>query len=97
MILRVSDEACEVTKRFFKAIDYLKGQKVIRGLRTFTDRYGLNYWNVTTIKNEPQKRFLKVDYLIYLCRDYGISSDWLLLGEGQMMKNRRDQEAVAEQ
>lgn len=86
MILRVSDEASEVTKRFFKALEYLKEQKIIHGLKTFTDRYSLNYWNFTTIKNEPEKRFLKVDYLIYLCRDYGINADWLLLGKGDMVK-----------
>lgn len=91
MILRVSKEAAAVTKRFFEAIDVLKQEKVIHGLKTFTDKYGLNYWNVTTIKNEPEKRFLKVDYMIYLCRDYGISADWLLLGKGEMKSKEKNQ------
>lgn len=91
MILRVSKEATAVTKRFFEAIDALKQEKVIHGLKTFTDKYGLNYWNVTTIKNEPEKRFLKVDYMIYLCRDYGISTDWLLLGKGEMKSKEKNQ------
>lgn len=91
MILRVSKEAAAVTKRFFEAIDVLKEEKVIHGLKTFTDKYGLNYWNVTTIKNEPEKRFLKVDYMIYLCRDYGISTDWLLLGKGEMKSKEKNQ------
>lgn len=87
MIYRVSDEACKVTKRFFEALEYLKREKKIHGLKTFTDKYGFNYWNTVTIKNQPEKRFLKVDYLIYICRDYGISSEWLLLGKGEMTKD----------
>lgn len=92
MILRVSKEACEVTKRFFQAIDYLKEQRVIHGLKTFTDKYGLNYWNITTIRNEPEKRFLKVDLMIYLCRDFDISTEWLLLGRGEMTSKAKEKE-----
>lgn len=87
MIIRVSKEACEVTKRFFTALEYLKQRRIIHGLKTFTDKYNLNYWNITTLKNEPEKRFLKIDYIIYLCRDYGINADWILFGRGEMFNN----------
>lgn len=36
--MKISKEGIAITKRFFEAIDMLKAQKRIRGLKTFTDR-----------------------------------------------------------
>lgn len=84
MNLKLSAEDVAITKRFFKAIDVLKDEKRIRGLQTFTRENGLNYWNMTTLKNEPDKRILKAGCLTYLVRDYGVSAYWLITGNGSM-------------
>lgn len=86
MMLRLSTEDVAVTKRFFQALSILEQKKCIRGLQTFTRTYGLNYWNMTTIKKEPGKRVFKPGCLTYLVRDFGVSAEWLLTGEGQMFK-----------
>lgn len=91
MIIKISPEGVAITKRFFLALDTLQMQRKIRGLKTITDKYGLNYWNMSTLRNEPEKRFLKPECLSFLVRDYGISADWLLCGVGQMF-----QESVAD-
>lgn len=91
MIIKISPEGVAITKRFFLALDTLQMQRKIRGLKTITDKYGLNYWNMSTLRNEPEKRFLKPECLAFLVRDYGISADWLLCGVGQMF-----QESVAD-
>lgn len=82
-MLNVSDDAIAITKRFFIALDLLREQKKIRGIKTFTDKYNLNYWNMATLKKEPHKRILKTEYIMYLVRDFSVSSMWLLLGEGE--------------
>lgn len=82
----VAKEGVEVTKRFFEAIDMLKAQKRIRGLQTFTRAYDINRWNINTVKFNPQQNALKTEYCVYLCRDYGISPEWLLLGRGGMFE-----------
>lgn len=89
MILRLSNEDVAITRRFFGALDILKEEKRIRGLQTFTKTYGLNYWNMTTIKNEPEKRFLKPGCLTYLVRDFGVSAKWLLTGDGDVFDKER--------
>lgn len=86
MRLRISEEGIEITHRFFLAIDALRERKIIRGLKTFTDKYDINYWNMTTLKNEPTKRILKVEWLAHLVRDYGLSPSWLLTGSGKMFE-----------
>lgn len=85
-MLTISDNAVAITERFFEALNTLKMQRRIRGLKTFTDKYGLNYWNMMTLKKEPNKRILKPEYLMYLVRDFEISADWLLLGHGEMQR-----------
>lgn len=87
MTIKIAPEGVAITKRFFLALETLQMQKKIRGLRTFTERYGLNYWNVNTLKAEPEKRLLKTEYLTYLVRDYGVSPEWLIMGTGPMFKS----------
>lgn len=84
--MKISQEGIEVTKRFFEAIDMLKAQKVIRGLQTFTREHDINYWNITTVKNQPEVSVLKPEWIVYIVRDFGISADWILLGRGGMFK-----------
>lgn len=78
----VSAEGIEITKRFFTAIDILKMQGKIHGLKVFTDRHNINRWNLYTIKNNPDKALLKPEYILYLCRDYQVSLDWIFYGDG---------------
>ncbi|MEG1502327.1 MAG: hypothetical protein RR370_02950 [Synergistaceae bacterium] len=84
--MNISPEGISVTKRFFEAIDMLKAQKVIRGLQTFTNANSINRWNLNTVKAQPEISVLKPEWIVYLVRDYGISSDWILLGNEPMFK-----------
>lgn len=83
--MKISKEGIEVTKRFFEAIDMLKVQNKIRGLQTFTTLYGINRWNINTAKWHPERSVLKPEWLVYLAREYNVSAEWLLLGEGPML------------
>ena len=87
--------SAEVNKRFFDALDYIMSKGRIRGVGTFCNDYGLNrikYLGVrqTIRKTDPadyiEYKNIDVSALVFLCRDFGISTDWLLLGEGKMFK-----------
>jgi len=82
--MKISTEGIEITNRFFEAIEELVRRGSIRGLQTFTSRYNLNYWNITTIKKAPDSHVLKPECLCYLVRDYGVSAEWLLTGKGHI-------------
>ena len=84
--MNISKEGIAVTNRFFEAIDMLKAQKKIRGLQTFTRQYDINRWNLNTVKQNPDKSVLKPEWIVYLVRDYGISSDWIITGSGSMFR-----------
>jgi hypothetical protein len=81
-------DGVEITKRFFIAIDVLRANKVIRGLKTFTRKYNINYGNMNTIKNHSKDRILKPEYIAYLCKEYGINSNWILFGEGNIFADK---------
>lgn len=80
-----SEEGAKITKRFFEALYELKNRRIIRGKQTFTDRYGINRWNLNALeKGQGTQNSVQLDWLTYIVRDYGISGRWLLTGEGEM-------------
>ena len=75
-----SVESVKVACRFFLALRLLKEQRVIRGKKTFTDRYGINRWNMNSCEKDPSRDLFQLSCLTYLVRDYVVSARWLLLG-----------------
>lgn len=82
--MNISPDGIAITKRFFLALDVLITQKRIRGLNTFTTKYDMNYWNLCTLRKDPNIRVLKPECLSYLVRDFDVSAEWLLTGSGSM-------------
>lgn len=83
----IGDVELAIADRFFHALEVLAERKVIRGLQTFTRRHGINYGNMNTLKNNRDRWALKTEYLSFLAQDYGVSCEWLLLGNGEMFKD----------
>lgn len=73
-----------IVGRFFEALAFLKESRQLRGLKTFTDRYGINRRSLRRLQLNPSTNDFKAAWLTYLVTDYGISPRWLLTGEGQM-------------
>lgn len=82
--MKISKDGIGITNRFFEAIDMLKEQGKIKGVKTFTDENCINRWNLNTVKWNPEKSVLKPEWIAYLARDYGVSSEWIILGSGNM-------------
>lgn len=81
--------------RFFDALARLKQHKLIRGKKTFTDRYGINRWNMNTLESDPTRGIFQPSWLSYLVRDYRVSALWLLTGEGDFFSKDRDASRVS--
>ena len=56
----------DIAVRFFDALERLKADGCIGGLKTITDRYGL----------------FRPSWVQFLVRDYHVNPYWLLLGSG---------------
>ena len=41
---------------------------------------------MNTVKYNPEKSVLKPEWIVYISRDFGISSDWIILGKGPIFK-----------
>lgn len=73
-----------IVRRFFVALDYLKGTGAIRGRQTFTREHNINRWNMNTCEKHPESNMFQAAWLSYLVHDYGISARWLLTGLGNI-------------
>lgn len=76
-----------IVARFFEALDLLKTHKVIRGKKTFTDRYGINRWNMNTLAADHTRDIFQTAWLSYLVRDFHVSPAWLLIGQGDFFSS----------
>ena len=77
-------EHIEIVGRFFEAMDWLKQTRRIRGLQTFARTCGIDRRSLRRLMAQPDKYGLKVGWVVHMVRDFGISAQWLLTGEGQM-------------
>lgn len=84
-----NEDALKIHARFFEAIDTLIEQKKIRGLGSFTRANDLNYGNFFQVRKFPETKILKPEFLLYLCRDFGVNPTWLILGEGEMFREQQ--------
>lgn len=84
-------ESQAVIRRFFEALYALKDRKEIRGKQTFTNQYGINRWNLNSLEKDMSRDIFQVAWLTYLVRDYGVSSQWLLTGRGDMFSSQKKQ------
>lgn len=85
-----TEDSQKIVNRFFEALGILKAAGKIGGKKTFTDRYGINRWNINTLQKEPQRDIFQAAWLAYLVRDYGVSARWLLTGEGEPLDKDGD-------
>lgn len=77
-------EQNRIVGRFFEALAYLKASRQIRGVKTFTDRYGIHRRSLQRLQKDPSTNDFKAVWLTYLVVDFGVSAQWLLTGEGRM-------------
>lgn len=74
----------EITTRFWQAFEELR-KKHGRGFQSqFIKEANTNIGNFLRLKREPWREF-ELGYLALIC-SYGVSSDWLINGRGEMMK-----------
>lgn len=77
-------ESAEIIKRFYQAFDILLSTKQIRYTRNFTDKYNIVRPHFLYSKKNHDSKVFQLSWLSILIRDYGVSSQWLMTGNGEM-------------
>nr|WP_314650857.1 hypothetical protein [uncultured Porphyromonas sp.] len=92
------DREEEVGRRFFAALKRLKEEGVIKGKKTFTDRYEINRWNLNSLEKRLGDTNARVpaSWLSYLAEAYAVSPRWLLTGVGDFYAPKPRQVAPTE-
>lgn len=75
-----------VVLRFYEALHELKARRVISGVSAFAAAHGINRRHLYLQEREPWRDIVQLSWLSYLVLDYGVSSRWLLTGEGEMLE-----------
>ena len=88
--MSINADGLAITERFFRVIDMLSEARHLRGLQTYTSKYGFNRWNLMHVKDSPDNSVLKPEILTPLVRDFGVSGTWLLTGEGPVFQDGSD-------
>ena len=83
-----------ISRRFFDAIDRLIVDKKLRGRQTFCTRYKINKRNFYFAMNNPASKVMRTSWLSFMVKDYGISSRYLLTGEGEFYVKKEYPETV---
>lgn len=96
MLKNIRPEMISIQRRFFEVLDAVIGTGQCGGLQTFCKEHDLNRVKYSNIRTEMRKpsdeakptnyKVIDLDALTYLCKDYNVSPDWLLLGKGGMFK-----------
>lgn len=89
----INPQAIEIQKRFFQALEMAIEEKAVNGIKGFCDEHKLNrvkYQRIKTALQNPDAdqlyKIIDLDALAYICNDFKVSPEWLLLGRGKMFK-----------
>lgn len=83
-----TEENQKIIARFFEAIEFLLESKKIKGYQTYCTYYGIDKRNFYVQKNDYNRKYFQVSWLVPLVRYYKINPRWLLTGFGPMIKKR---------
>jgi len=87
-------ESIAIINRFYEAIDVLISERQLRGVKTFTDKYNINRWNLNTVRKNPESDMFQLVWVSYLIMDFGVSAEWIMTGKGWMFGVESPQFAI---
>jgi len=79
-------ESIKIIDRFFEAFDSLKSKGRIRNNQQFIDLYDIPKSTFYDSRRVRESDKFQISWLAHLVNDYGISSEWLMTGKGNMYR-----------
>lgn len=78
------DETIAIIGRFFTTLEALIATKAIRGIKTYCDKYEIDSRHLYAQRNDYNKGFFEVYWILPMISDFNVSANWLLFGKGPM-------------
>lgn len=73
-----------VMERFFTAVAACKQAKLIGTVSAYCNAHGIDTPHFYLQRKDRSRGFFEIGWAVPLIRDCGVSSRWLLTGEGEM-------------
>ncbi len=86
-----TNETLEIMKRFYEAVDMLIAQKRIRGIQTYCTLTKIDRRHYYEQRKEVSRGYFQMSWMLPLIKEFGVSSDWLLLNRGGMFTVKAEQ------
>ncbi len=77
-------DSVKIIERFFHVFELLIANNELRGIKTFTDKYDINRRNFYHSMSDHTRDIFQMAWLTYLIEDFGVSSQWLMTGKGEI-------------
>jgi|GEM_PF-2820945 len=86
----------EITQRWVEAMDYLIFKGTEKNYKTFSENIGILYQRIleykTFVKQDGRKSYVGTDHIIFIHEKYGVSMDFIMLGNGPILENEAEKE-----
>lgn len=82
-------ETVAVMERFFKALDTIIENKMIRGVQTYCNDYGIDKRHLYAQRKDLYIGFFEIYWILPMIQKFGVSPEWLLFGKGDMFRKKR--------
>lgn len=92
----IAPETIALQKRFFEVLNILIERQQIDSVNQFCEDYKLNRVKYQVLRRTTmnpagqgstlQYKLIDIQAIIYLCRDFGASSEYLVVGKGKKFK-----------
>lgn len=76
----------QIVSRFYQAVDALYALGEIHRFRNLERDMGINHGNFYKQRKDHTRHIIRPSWLRHLVITYGVSADWLLVGEGRMFR-----------
>lgn len=87
-------ESEKIKQRFYEAFNYLSKVKIIRFKADFLKRYGIRGDRFYYCEANLNSGQFDIEWIAYLCKDYGVRLNWVMYGEGEMFNKKTDDKVL---
>lgn len=74
----------QVIRRFFEALEAIIDKRMVGGIQPYCERFGIDKRNLYHQRSNLDVAHFHFDWILPMVTTYGVSSLWLLTGEGDM-------------